>query len=145
MVGELKSFWVSAWVAVLVSSCDRPPPGTTDPVISETLDGVAEILTGDASEQLPPVEPVPEKTDEKPAIPTAEPVPDKPGFVISPFNGKWIDVSGIPVGETVADPDFPPEEKKYFRVPEPLAVPEPVPPPAGEVDDVTAVSEPSAL
>lgn len=50
-------------------------------------------------------------------IPVAEPLPDKPGFVKSPFSGQIIDVQGIPGGTLVADPMFPMEEKKYFRVP----------------------------
>lgn len=63
--------------------------------------------------------PVPDDKAERPGeIPVAEPVPGKPGFVISPFNGKWLDVTGLPAGETVADPQFPAGEKKYFRVPE---------------------------
>jgi hypothetical protein len=40
-----------------------------------------------------------------------------PGMVISPFNDKVVDVQGIPPGALVADPTFPAEEKKYFRVP----------------------------
>ncbi len=39
-------------------------------------------------------------------------------MVISPFNGKPIDVKGIPSGTLVADPTYPLEDKKYFRVPE---------------------------
>ena len=85
-------------------------------------DGVAEILTGETAD--PPPEPVPVE-EGTPKLPTAQPVPDKPGFVISPFNGKWIDVTDYPVGSTVADPHFPSDEKKYFLVPEPLPVPEP--------------------
>jgi hypothetical protein len=50
--------------------------------------------------------------------PVAEPVADKPGFVKSPFSGKIIDVRGIPAGTLVADPMYPTEEKKHFRVPE---------------------------
>lgn len=106
---------------MVLSSCDDTSPAADDPVISDTLDEVAEILTGDGTgkkdkEPKPEVEP-PE--GDKPERPTAKPVPDKPGFVISPFNGKWIDVTGIAPGTVVADPDFPAEEKKYFIVPEP--------------------------
>lgn len=68
--------------------------------------------------ETPKVEPV------KPAVPVAKPVPNKPGFVISPYNGKWIDVTGVAPGELMLDPHFP-AEKKYFRVPEPM---KPVPP-----------------
>ncbi|MEM9238205.1 MAG: hypothetical protein AAGB14_15645, partial [Verrucomicrobiota bacterium] len=55
--------------------------------------------------------------DEAPKIPVAEPVPDKPGFVISPYNGKWIDVTGVEAGTLMEDPHSK-EEKKFFRVPE---------------------------
>lgn len=51
--------------------------------------------------------------------PVAEPVPGQPGMVISPYNGKHIDVKGIAPGTLVADPTYPMEQKKYFRVPEP--------------------------
>lgn len=54
----------------------------------------------------------------KPAVPVAKAVPDKPGFVISPYNGKWIDVTGVAPGELMLDPHFPAGEKKHFRVPE---------------------------
>jgi hypothetical protein len=40
------------------------------------------------------------------------------GMVFSPYNGKIIDVRGIPPGTLVADPTFPPEEGAYFRTPE---------------------------
>lgn len=50
--------------------------------------------------------------------PVAEPVQGQAGMVISPFNGKPIDVKGIPPGTLVADPTYPLEDKKYFRVPE---------------------------
>lgn len=57
-------------------------------------------------------------TEKKKTIPVAEPVADQPGFVKSPFNGKIVDVKGIPSGTLVADPTYPAEEKKYFRIPE---------------------------
>ncbi|HEY1121426.1 MAG TPA: hypothetical protein VGE67_07480 [Haloferula sp.] len=53
----------------------------------------------------------------KQAVPTARAVPGKPGYVFSPFNNKVIDVEGIQSGRLVADPTYPLEEKKYFRVP----------------------------
>lgn len=133
----LRIYGVIPVVAMAVSSCDDRPPGAEDPVISETLEGVAEILTGEGGASEPPVEdPLTNPNGEgEPAIPTAEPVPDKPGFVISPYNGKWIDVTGMTVGSTAADPDFPPEEKKYFIVPEPLPLPVPETPPEPPAPD----------
>lgn len=48
----------------------------------------------------------------------ARPVPGKPGYVFSPYNNQVIDVKGVPPGTLVADPMYPAEEKKYFRIPE---------------------------
>lgn len=47
----------------------------------------------------------------------ATPVPGKPGFVLSPYNNKVIDVTGMPKGQLVSDPTYPKSEQKYFRVP----------------------------
>ncbi len=77
----------------------------------------------------------PEEEEEEPVLverkaPVAEPVPGQPGFVKSPYNGKIVDVKGIPPGTLVADPTYPAEEKKHFRVPEMPAEPvEPIEPP----------------
>jgi hypothetical protein len=64
-----------------------------------------------------------EKKDEEVLVekkpPVAEPAPGQPGKVISPFNGQLIDVSGMEPGSLVADPTYPPEAKKHFRVPDP--------------------------
>ncbi|MCU0795524.1 MAG: hypothetical protein MUF31_06260 [Akkermansiaceae bacterium] len=49
--------------------------------------------------------------------PIAKPQPGKPGFVISPYNQKLIDVQGVPPGTLVMDPTYPIEENKHFRVP----------------------------
>jgi len=54
---------------------------------------------------------------EKPDYEYATPVPGKTGFVLSPYNGKIIDVRDIPSGTLVQDPTYPASEKKYFRVP----------------------------
>lgn len=54
----------------------------------------------------------------KAEVPVAEALKGKPGFLLSPFNGKIIDVNHIPPGTLVADPTYPVEEKKFFRVPE---------------------------
>jgi len=37
--------------------------------------------------------------------------------VFSPYSSKIVDVRNIPTGTLVADPTFPAEEKKHFRVP----------------------------
>ena len=64
-----------------------------------------------------PEPPEPEPLPPKRNVPVARAVPGRPGFVFSPFNNKLIDVEGIPSGRMVADPHYPAEEKKYFRVP----------------------------
>jgi hypothetical protein len=50
--------------------------------------------------------------------PVAKFAPGKIDIVISPYTGKKIDVSGLPAGTLVMDPDFPADQKKFFRVPE---------------------------
>lgn len=49
--------------------------------------------------------------------PVAAFVPGRDDRVISPYDGKEVDVSGLPEGALVMDPHFPAEEKKFFRVP----------------------------
>lgn len=49
--------------------------------------------------------------------PVARAVPGKSGFVFSPYTNQLVDVRDIPQGVLVADPNFPTEEKKFFRVP----------------------------
>ncbi len=79
----------------------------------------------EAQPKNPRTRPLPRPDDpkRKPApprdtpAPTAVAVKDKPGFVMSPFNDKFIDVRDIPPGTLVADPTYPVSEKKYFRVP----------------------------
>jgi hypothetical protein len=137
--------WLAIGSALLVA-CERPPEkgdAPKPPAVANALGKVEEILTGDppavdpATTDPVPAEPV------KPAVPVAKPVPDKPGFVISPYNGKWIDVTGVAPGELMLDPHFPAEEKKLFRVPEPVKPTPAEPPPAtGDAVAVEAVSPP---
>jgi len=74
----------------------------------------------DGNQRTRPSQAPPDRVYAKPKVemPVAEAVKGKPGFVLSPFNGKIIDVNHIPPGTLVADPTYPVEEKKYFRVPE---------------------------
>lgn len=132
---------------LLVAACDREPLTNggeeAGPKPDSPLGRVGELLTDVEEGRLPTPTEKPEEepvVEEDPVveqpesleIPVAKPVPDKPGFVVSPFTGKWIDVSDVETGTIVADPQFAPEEKKYFRVPEfPEVVPE-VPEEAGE-------------
>ncbi|MFC7335922.1 hypothetical protein ACFQY0_01930 [Haloferula chungangensis] len=62
-------------------------------------------------------DPKPSTPEPKAAVPVARRVPGREGFVFSPYNNKMIDVKDFASGTMVADPTYPPAEKKYFRVP----------------------------
>lgn len=53
----------------------------------------------------------------KPEYKFATKAPGKDGFVISPYNGKLVDVRDIPTGTLVQDPTYTGDGKGYFRVP----------------------------
>ncbi len=114
--------WMTVMVAGLLASCERKEAGSAaDPSKPSGKQGVAAIETAEGKTEAG--EAKSGKTAERPVLvkkkpPVAEPVADQPGFVKSPFSGKIIDVRGIPAGTLVADPMFPAEEKKHFRVPE---------------------------
>lgn len=106
-----------------------PPNGPTQP---QTLDQLkeqqreeqesaleeGERIQEDIGDPEPEPEPLPApKPAERSSIPVAKAVPGREGFVFSPFNNKMIDVKGFPSGTTVADPSYPKEAKKYFKVP----------------------------
>ena len=117
--------------AMLVVGCREQRETPIPKNAPETpLEKGVEMFTGGG--EKPPKEPAnpPAGEDgdepEVPEIPVAAPVPDKPGFVISPYNGKWIDVTGVKPGTLMADPHFT-EEKKFFRVPEIPVQPEAAP------------------
>lgn len=74
--------------------------------------GEAKSATASMKPTRPPVAPKRKKNH-----PVAAAVPGKPGLVYSPFNNKVVDVSNIAPGTLVADPQYPPADKKYFRVP----------------------------
>lgn len=113
---------MAVMMAGLLASCERKEEASTpDPSKSPGKQGIAAI--GTEEEKTGAGEAKPGKTTERPVLvekkpPVAEPVAEQPGFVKSPYSGKIIDVRGIPAGRLVADPMFPAEEKKYFRVPE---------------------------
>jgi hypothetical protein len=62
-------------------------------------------------------DPKPSAPTTKAAVPVARRVPGREGFVFSPYNNKMINVKDFASGTMVADPTYPPAEKKYFRVP----------------------------
>jgi hypothetical protein len=72
----------------------------------------------------PEPEPKPEIIDPPPPLPppsgdypVARKVPGRDRLVFSPYNNQLISIEGLASGSLAADPNFPPEEKKYFRVP----------------------------
>lgn len=130
----MKRKWLMAIVAMAVisiGSCDRAEKRTA-PGSSESAEKNPELAgqmaasPGDAPEvkeenpRTRPSQPPVEREYAKPKppeIPMAVAVEGRPGYVTSPFNAKVIDVRDIPPGTLVADPTFPTEEKKFFRVP----------------------------
>ena len=136
----------AAALAVLCSSC-RPigaPPEKKNPPVNkltpeeeakkkeeeerkkaeEELKKKQEEEAAANNGNLPPAEPTPPPptNNTRPDYPFANKVPGKDGFVFSPYNNKVIEVRDdqgrpIPSGTLVADPTYPPAEKKYFRVP----------------------------
>jgi hypothetical protein len=82
------------------ASTSTPPVNTAPP--------------GTSSQTAPPPPPVVEK---RPEYKFAQKVPGKDGFVLSPYNGKVVDVRDIPSGTLVQDPTYTGDGKGYFRVP----------------------------
>jgi len=121
---RVKGLWVGAILLLSLASCERKEekhpagnggaqaavPGSNASPKPGTDPGKSGNGNGKGGEEGPVL------IEKKP--PVAEPVPNMPGMVISPYNGKHIDVKGYAPGTLVADPTYPLEEKKYFRVPE---------------------------
>ncbi len=59
----------------------------------------------------------PTVVEKRPEYKFAQNVPGKDGFVLSPYNGKVVDVRDIPSGTLVQDPTYTGDGKGYFRVP----------------------------
>jgi len=57
-------------------------------------------------------------TSARDGLPVAKAVAGQPGFVLSPFSNKIVDVRGLPAGTRVLDPNYPKEQRRYFRLPE---------------------------
>lgn len=100
------------------------PPGALarDPALPEGDKRVFRVPPGVGQPATPP-------------SPVARQVPGKPGMVYSPYNNNIVDVTGMRPGSLVADPTFPAEEKKFFRVPgapAPESTPDPSLPPGFE-------------
>lgn len=107
-------------VLALVSCRDSAPDAAAEPKKDETPLEKMEKLLGTAEEEAEAGdEPSENAVKVRPEAPVAVAVPGQPGFVFSPYNGRKIDVNGVPPGTLVADPWYPAEEKKYFVVPKP--------------------------
>lgn len=113
-------------------SCERnegPQPGDQPPDPNPAGWITAEKNSPPPAEEKPQGDSPEKKNDGEEGVliekkaPVAEPAPGQTGKVISPFNGQLIDVSGMEPGSLVADPTYPPEAKKHFRVPDPNAEP----------------------
>jgi len=113
---------LSGCVACLLPGCislwaEKP----VKPAITQAETGSYQARPPEEKKPVPPPvkDPLPPPAEAKRGarIPTAVPVPGKEGVVFSPFNNKPVDVKGFASGTLVADPTFPLEEKKYFRVP----------------------------
>ena len=118
---------VTAWLALRIHSGQSDPTATATPAANAP----------DARPAVPPPHPTPAKPESPPdppqrpnrsweppkhkpakeAYPVAQALPGKPGFVLSPYNNKIIDVRDLPSGTLVSDPTQPPENRAYFRVP----------------------------
>ncbi|WP_193214506.1 hypothetical protein [Luteolibacter marinus] len=124
----MKSFNIVAAMALASLSCQRKDEtGPEKELPSASMPAAAaDSMAASAPDEKKPDERATKAANRPPnpekKIWVAEPVADRPGYVKSPFSGKIIDVSGIPAGRMVADPMYPPSEKKYFRIPE---MPEP--------------------
>ncbi|WP_035600436.1 hypothetical protein [Haloferula sp. BvORR071] len=112
----MKGHWVAAILVLSLAACERKGEsrhsagngGSGGEHVAQEDEAKPKEAGGDKEG--------PVLVEKKP--PVAEPVPNMPGMVISPYNGKHIDVKGYAPGTLVADPTYPIEEKKYFRVPE---------------------------
>jgi hypothetical protein len=93
----------------------NPPPRDTQPPRETPRETSPPRETRPLERETAPL-PKPPETP-KPSWPVAMKVVGREGFVISPYNKKQIDVSHLKSGDLAADPTYPPEEKKYFRVP----------------------------
>lgn len=119
MKATVRKALILAGAAWVFSSCiwrrdPEPPVIQKSPISSPASPAPAPPPAPE--KQAPPLSTVPEKPAVA-TIPIARPIPGKEGVVFSPFNNKPIDVKGYASGTLVADPTFPLEEKKYFRVP----------------------------
>ena len=116
-------------VLALVCSCkeSKSQPASETSRVGKTgspmVPEESPIVTRNEETELPPNErtrpsqPPVDRDYPKPEIPVAKAIEGKPGFVMSPFNDKIIDVRDIPPGTLVADPTAAPGEQKHFRVP----------------------------
>ena len=130
---------LTGWIASCTPVPDGPPPTPPTDVAENRAADMKNPATdelngpGDGSSQpdemkensAEETEKITEKVEDprpsapttKAAVPVARRVPGREGFVFSPYNNKMINVKDFASGTMVADPTYPPAEKKYFRVP----------------------------
>lgn len=114
----MKSTLLFSSIAFLSGGCKEEHPPI--PPVYETpreQDGITDNPSEDPLTNPPPSEGRPTNTTPNTSTPMATPVPGKKGYVFSPHNNRIVDVVGIPSGTLVQDPGYPPNAKKYFRVP----------------------------
>lgn len=132
-VFPLSAVLLTGWIVSCTAVPDEAPPTPPSDVAQNRGALPEQPATGpeagngsEAAEQTKPEEekitetvqdPKPRATEPKAAVPVARRVPGRDGFVFSPYNNKMINVKDFASGTMVADPTYPPAEKKYFRVP----------------------------
>lgn len=73
--------------------------------------------TNNADLPLPGIYYSPEELDLRiEDYPAAKPLKGKVGVVASPYGGHLVDISRLPAGSLVIDPNYPAESKKLFRI-----------------------------
>ncbi len=127
----MKARWFVVFMPLFVTgACKKPavnPPSDPSRMVAEQSSKSAKtsdnpvspeaVSEGENQRARPrPRPPKPEKPPET-EYPVAQVVPGKEGYVLSPFNNRVIDTRDVPSGTLVADPTYPSEEKKIFRVP----------------------------
>lgn len=130
---------LTSWIVSCTTTPDEAPP-TPPSDVAENRGAPSDVPPTDGSlmpdgtnaqddemrrEEEGGQQPIPENVEDpkpsapatKAAVPVARRVPGRDGFVFSPYNNKMINVKDFASGTMVADPTYPPAEKKYFRVP----------------------------
>lgn len=95
----------------------KEAPKTPETSVTTPPSSTAPINTAPPGTSTPPAPTPPPVVEKRPEYKFAQKVPGKEGFVLSPYNGKVVDVRDIPSGTLVQDPTYTGDGKGYFRVP----------------------------